>query len=435
MNKLVAIVGRPNVGKSTLFNRMTETYDAIVDSESGVTRDRKYGSVDWCGKEFNVIDTGGLTTDSEDSFEKVIKEQILISLEESSLVLFMVDVTTGITDLDLELANILRKSDKEVIVVSNKVDTSNKENDSFEFYKLGLSEKLFSISANNGYGTGDLLDEIVEVLGDEEIEEVPDVPKIAVVGKPNVGKSTFVNTILDDDRNIVTDIAGTTRDSIDTRFQAFGFDFIITDTAGLRRKRSIDDQIEFYSTIRTAKSIEQSDVCILLIDASKGLTKQDLNIFYQIVDQKKGVVIAVNKWDLIEKDGKTHGEFYDMIKSSLAPFNDVPIIFTSNVTKQRILKTLEVAIEVYENRRKKVPTSKLNEVLLDIIDSNPPPAIKGKYVRIKYVTQIPAKYPAIAFFCNLPQYIKDPYRRFLENKLRENFDYKGVPIKIYFRKK
>ena len=435
MKRLVTIVGRPNVGKSTLFNRLTESKDAIIDSVSGVTRDRKFGKATWVGNEFNVIDTGGYVTNSDDIFEQEIINQAMVSIEESELVLFVVDVVTGVTDLDQQIAKILRRSDKPILLVVNKVDTSMREADKYEFYSLGMGEELFGISANNGYGTGELLDKIIEILGPEEIEEEEEIPRIAIVGKPNVGKSTFVNTILGEERNIVTDISGTTRDSIDTRYNLFGFDFYITDTAGLRKTKKLEDQIEYYSTVRTFKAIDKSDVCILLIDAEKGITKQDVSVFFDIVEAKKGIVICVNKWDLIEKDNSTTNRFLKEIKERISPMVDVDIIFTSNVTKQRVLKSLELAIEVYKRKVTKISTSKLNNTLLEIIDINPPPAIKGKYVKIKYITQLPSKSPAFAFFCNLPQYIKDPYKRFLENKIREHFDFTGVPIRLFFRKK
>ena len=435
MKSLVTIIGRPNVGKSTLFNRLTESRDAIVDPVSGVTRDRKYGSVIWGRQEFNLVDTGGYISNSDDVFESQINSQVKYSIQEADLLLFVVDVTTGITDLDQSIAELIRKSQKPTILIVNKVDTGDKESDAMEFYSLGIGESFSSISASNGYGTGDLLDRIVEILPDQPEEEENEQPRIAIVGKPNVGKSTFINTLLGEERTIVTDVAGTTRDATDTPFSAFNLDFTITDTAGMRRKAKVDDDLEFYSNVRTIKAVEKSDVCILLIDAEKGIGKQDVNIFYQIVEAKKGVVIAVNKWDLVEKDTKTHDKFVKHIHERIAPFDDVPIIFTSNVTRQRILKSLETALEVYENLQQKIPTSKLNDYLLDVIEGHPPPAIKGKYIRIKYITQLPSKYPAFAFFCNLPQYIKDPYKRFLENKIREEFDFCGVPFQVYFRRK
>jgi GTP-binding protein len=435
MSNLVAIVGRPNVGKSTLFNRLTETRDAIVDPESGVTRDRKYGSVEWCGKHFNIIDTGGYITNSEDRFEQEIRDQVNISIDEANLILFLVDVTTGITDVDQDIVSILRRSTKKVMLVANKVDTSMREQNAYEFYSLGLDEKIYKISANNGYGTGELLDDVVANLPDTPLDDDLGLPKIAVVGRPNVGKSTFINTILGEERNIVTDIAGTTRDSVDTHYKAFGFDFMITDTAGLRKKKRVDDSIEYYSTVRTIRAISSSDVCVQLIDAEEGMNKQDIAIFYQIVEEGKGVVLAVNKWDLIEKDDRTSEKIRKQIEDKIAPFVDVPIIFTSNVKKTRILKALELSLEVYGRRDQKVPTSKLNDVLLDYIEEYPPPSNKGKFIRIKYITQVQKAPPVIVFFCNLPQYIKAPYKRYLENKIRENFDFSGVPLKLFFRKK
>ncbi|MDA0882495.1 MAG: ribosome biogenesis GTPase Der [Bacteroidetes bacterium] len=435
MNNLVAIVGRPNVGKSTLFNRLTETRDAIVDPTSGVTRDRKYGRAHWAGHDFTVIDTGGYITNSDDKFEKAIREQVKISIEEADLVLFLVDVTTGITDLDQTVTELLRRSGKPIMLVSNKVDTAVKEIGSVEFYSLGLSEEVFSISANNGYGTGEMLDKLVELLPEIPEEEDNNVPKIAVVGKPNVGKSTFINTLLGEERNIVTDIAGTTRDSVHTRYKAFGFDMEIIDTAGLRKKQKMDDQLEFYSAVRTIKAIDKSDVCLVLLDAQDGMNRQDISIFYQVVNSYRGAVVLVNKWDLVDKDQSTHENFKKALLEKMSPFTDVPIIFTSNVTKQRILQALETALKVYENRKMKIATSKLNDIFLPIIENKPPPAIKGKYVKIKYITQITSQVPTFAFYCNLPQYIKDPYKRFLENQMREHFDFAGVPIRLFFRKK
>jgi GTP-binding protein len=435
MNNLVAIVGRPNVGKSTLFNRLTETRDAIVDPTSGVTRDRKYGRAHWAGHDFTVIDTGGYITNSDDKFEHAIREQVKISIEEADLVLFLVDVTTGITDLDLTVTELLRRSGKPIMLVSNKVDTAVKEFGTAEFYSLGLAEEIFSISANNGYGTGEMLDRLVELLPEIPEEEDSDVPKLAVVGRPNVGKSTFINTLLGEERNIVTDVAGTTRDSVHTRYKAFGFDMEIIDTAGLRKKQKMDDQLEFYSAVRTIKAIDKSDVCLVLIDAQDGMNRQDISIFYQVVNSYRGVVVLVNKWDLVSKDHKTHESYKQKILEKMSPFVDVPIIFTSNVTKQRILQALETSLRVFENRKMKIPTSKLNDIFLPIIENKPPPAIKGKYVKIKYITQITSQVPTFAFYCNLPQYIKDPYKRFLENKMREEFDFAGVPIRLFFRKK
>ena len=435
MNNLVAIVGRPNVGKSTLFNRLTETRDAIIDSVSGVTRDRKYGRAEWCGRSFNIIDTGGYIVGSDDAFEGVIRDQVSISIEEAQLIVFMVDVTTGVTDHDRVIADLLRRADRPVMLVSNKVDTSIRENDSFEFYELGLADQIHSISANNGYGTGEFLDALIEQLPKVPVVEDDETPRLAVVGRPNVGKSTFVNTLLGQERNIVTDIAGTTRDAIDTRFNAFGFDLIITDTAGLRKKKQIEDQLEFYSTVRTINAIERSDVCILLIDGSVDLGKQDLAIFWQCIEAKKGIVVVVNKWDLVNKDHMTMDTMRQQLLDRFAPFTDVPVVFTSNVTKKRILKTLEEALAVHERRSMRILTSQLNDILLPIIEDYPPPSLKGKYIKIKYITQLPSSSPAFAFFCNLPQYIKDPYKRYLENRMREEFDFTGVPIRLFFRQK
>jgi len=435
MNNLVAIVGRPNVGKSTLFNRLTETREAITDDTSGTTRDRKYGRVLWTEHEFNVIDTGGWITNSEDSFEAAIRGQVEISLEEADVVLFMVEIGVGITDLDLDIANLLRRTGKPVFVVCNKVDTGAHDVGAEEFYGLGLADEIYSISANNGYGTGELLDALVAALPPLPEQEDLGLPKLAVVGKPNVGKSTFINTILGEERNIVTDIAGTTRDSVHTRYQMFGFDFEIVDTAGLRKKRQITDHLEFYSSVRTIKAIDESDVCLLMLDGSDPMGRQDLNIFWQIVESYRGVVIVVNKWDRVDKDHGTMMKVEEAIRSRIAPFTDVPIVFTSNVTKQRVLKALEMALEVRQARASKISTSELNDLLLPIIDHYPPPALKGKYVKIKYVTQIKSQTPTFAFFCNLPQYIKDPYKRFLENQLREHYNFSGVPIRLFFRKK
>ena len=435
MNNLVAIVGRPNVGKSTLFNRLTESRAAIIDSVSGVTRDRKYGKAEWCGRVFNIIDTGGYIIGSDDAFEGAIRDQVKISIEEADLVIFMVDAAEGLTEHDKVIANLLRRGDTPIMLVSNKVDTSIRENDSYEFYALGMDEDIWSISANNGYGTGEFLDGLIGRLPTEPEQEESDIPRIAVVGKPNVGKSTFVNTLLGEERNIVTDISGTTRDSIDTRFNAYGFDLVITDTAGLRRRKQIGDQLEYYSTVRTIGAIENSDVCIILIDGSEDLGKQDLSILWQCLDSKKGVVLCVNKWDLVDKDEKTMEAMRQRLLERLAPFTDVPIVFTSNVTKKRILKSLEEALAVYKRRASRILTSQLNDVVLPMIEEYSPPSIKGKYVRIKYVTQLPSASPAFAFFCNLPQYIKDPYKRYLENRMREEFDFTGVPIRLYFRQK
>lgn len=433
MANIVAIVGRPNVGKSTLFNRLTESRKAIVDDFSGVTRDRHYGQSEWIGKTFTVIDTGGFVHGSDDIFEEAIRDQVYIAIEEASVVVFMVDVTTGITDLDDEIADILRRSTKPVYVVANKVDHAKLHHDSAEFYAFGLGE-IYNVSSATGSGTGELLDAVVSHF--EEIEEEDDsLAKYTIVGRPNVGKSSLTNALLGKERNIVTPIAGTTRDSIRIHYNQFGHDFLLIDTAGLRRKSKVNEDIEFYSVMRTIKALEDSDIVILMLDANDGIEAQDINIFHLAEKNKKGIVIVVNKWDLIEKDNKTMKEFEARIREKIAPFTDVPIVFTSVTEKQRIHKTLEVAAKVYENRSKKIPTSKLNEVMLQVIENYPPPALKGKYIKIKYVTQLPGRTPMFAFFCNLPQYVKDPYKRYIENKLRENFDFQGVPIQIYFRQK
>ncbi len=436
MSNIVAIVGRPNVGKSTLFNRLTGGRAAIVEEMSGVTRDRIYGTSEWNGIDFSVIDTGGYVRGSDDIFEEEIRKQVEIAVDEANVILFMVDVTVGITDLDEAVMDLLRKSEKPFLLVANKVDNTARANDAYEFYSLGV-EKIYSISANNGSGTGDLLDELVAQFDPEGTpEDDSDVPRIAVVGKPNVGKSSFINAITGEERNIVTPISGTTRDSIDSRYKLFGFDFILIDTAGIRKKRKVHEDIEFYSVIRSVRSIEFSDVCIFMIDATEGIQKQDLNIFYVIEKNRKGVVVLVNKWDLIEeKDTMSAREYEDKVREQLAPFNDVPILFTSTITKQRLHKALEKAMEVNENRTQKIPTSELNKFCLSVIERQPPPALKGKYIKIKFVTQLPTHAPAFAFFCNLPQYIPESYKRFLENKLRAQYNFEGVPIRIFFRKK
>ncbi len=436
MRKVVAIVGRPNVGKSTLFNRLTESRDAIVDSVSGVTRDRHYGIAEWNGVKFSVIDTGGYTINSEDVFEQAIRRQVELAVEESNVILYLVDWQSGITDYDEAIARLLRKSGKEVLLVCNKIDSPDKTPLAAEFYSLGLGE-VYTVSAVNGGGTGDMLDALVELLGKPaaEEEDEPDIPRFAVVGRPNVGKSSLINALTGEDRNIVTDVAGTTRDTIGTRYRSYGFDFLLMDTAGIRKKAKVHDDLEFYSVIRSIRAIESSDVCFLLIDALEGLEKQDLNIFSMILKNKKGVVILVNKWDVYEKDQHSTRKLEEEIREKIAPFNDVPILFVSAMTKQRIYKALETGIEVFQNRKQRVSTSRLNDVMLEIIERTPPPAYKGKYVRIKYVTQLPTHVPSFVFFCNLPQYIKDPYKRFVENKLRENFTFTGVPINVFFRQK
>ncbi|MGJ1198051.1 ribosome biogenesis GTPase Der [Sphingobacterium spiritivorum] len=433
MANIVAIVGRPNVGKSTLFNRLTESRKAIVDDFSGVTRDRHYESAEWIGKKFTVIDTGGFVHGSDDVFEEAIRDQVYIAIEEASVIIFMVDVTTGITDLDDEIADILRRSTKPVYVAANKVDHAKLHHDSAEFYAFGLGE-IYNVSSATGSGTGELLDAVVSTFEVEE-EEESTLPKYTIVGRPNVGKSSLTNALLGKERNIVTPVAGTTRDSIRIHYNQFGHEFLLIDTAGMRRKSKVNEDIEFYSVMRTIKALEDSDVVILMLDAQDGIEAQDINIFHLAEKNKKGVMIVVNKWDLIEKDNKTMKEFEARIREKIAPFTDVPIVFTSVTEKQRIHKTLEVAAKVYQNKTKKIPTSKLNEVMLQVIENYPPPAIKGKYIKVKYVTQIPGRSPMFAFFCNLPQYIKDPYKRYVENKLRENFDFEGVPIQLYFRQK
>ena len=435
MSNIVAIVGRPNVGKSTLFNRMVESRQAITDATAGVTRDRHYGKCEWGGLEFSVIDTGGYVTNSDDIFEGEIRKQVKLAVDEADVILFLTDVTGGVTDLDDDVAELLRKSRKPVVVGVNKVDNVDRQYLTGEFYSLGLGE-IYGISAVNGSGTGDLLDAIVAKFDrNKPVEEVRDLPNIAVVGRPNAGKSSFINALLEQDRNIVTDIAGTTRDSINTVYNKFGFEFNIIDTAGLRKKNKVEENLEFYSVMRAIRTIEESDVCFLIIDATLGLESQDLNIFSLIVKNRKGVVLLVNKWDLIEKEKNTMEEYEAAIKAKLAPFNDVPILFISALTKQRVFKAVETAMQVYRNRKQKISTAKLNEVMLAAIENYPPPTVKGKYIRIKYVTQLPTPSPQFAFFCNLPQYIRDPYRRYLENKMRENFDLQGVPVQIYFREK
>lgn len=434
MSNIIAIVGRPNVGKSTLFNRLTESNQAIVKEISGVTRDRIYGRGEWSGTPFSVIDTGGYVKGSEDIFEAEIRKQVEIAIDEANVIIFVVDVMTGITDLDEVVAEMLRKSKKKVVIAANKVDNTDRIGLSSDFYSFGLGD-IFDMSAVSGSGTGDLLDEVIKGFEKEFADENLDVPRIAVIGKPNVGKSSLINALTGQERNIVTDISGTTRDAINTRYRAFNFDFVLIDTAGIRKKSKVHEDIEYYSVLRSVRAIENSDVCIFMIDATEGVQKQDLSIFYIAEKNHKGVVVLVNKWDLIEKDHMTTKEYEDKIREELAPFNDVPILFTSTVTKQRILKTLEMVMKVYENRIQKISTSELNEVMQEVIGLNPPPSVKGKYVKIKYIQQLPTHAPAFAFFCNLPQYIGESYKRFLENRIRERWDFEGVPIRIFFRKK
>lgn len=439
MGQLIAIVGRPNVGKSTLFNRLTQTRQAIVDPTSGTTRDRQYGKVDWCGKEFSVVDTGGWVVNSDDIFEEEINKQVAVAIEQADEILFVVDAMNGVTDLDDHVAEILRKSKKPVILVANKVDSNDWLYNVPEFYSLGLGDP-YPVSAVNGFGTGDLLDEVVKKLPekDDEVEEALEaIPKFAIVGRPNAGKSSIINAFIGEDRHIVTDIAGTTRDSVYTRYDKFGFDFYLVDTAGIRKKNKVHEDIEYYSVIRSIRAIEASDVCILMIDATRGIEGQDVSIFSLIQRNKKGLVVCVNKWDLVEnKSQAAIRTFENAIRDRFAPFTDFPIIFTSALNKQRIYKVLETAVQVYKNRERIVPTSQLNNVLLDAIAAYPPPSNKGKFVKIKYITMLKeAQIPTFIFFCNLPQWVKEPYRRFLENKIRENWDFHGTPINIFMREK
>ena len=434
---LVAIVGRPNVGKSTLFNRFVGTRKAIVDETAGVTRDRHYGRCEWCGNEFSVVDTGGFTVNSDDIFEEEIRKQVMIAIEECDLVLFLTEVGTGITDFDAEIAKILRRSRKPVVLAVNKVDTGERMYDAYEFNALGLGEP-WCIASATGSGTGDLLDEIVRLLPAESVsqEANPDLPHFAIVGKPNVGKSSLTNALLGEERNIVTPIAGTTRDSISSHYNKFGHEFILVDTAGVRRKNKVREDLEFYSVLRSIRAIEESDVCILMVDATTGIEAQDMSIFNLILRNRKGCVVVVNKWDLVpDKGANTMKEYTEGLKARLAPFSDIPIIFTSVLNKQRILDVLEAAGRVYSNYSRRIPTSELNEAILPEIENYPPPAWKGKYIKIKYVTQLPTKFPAFAFFCNLPQYIRDPYKRYLENKLRSHYDFTGCTMEIFLRKK
>lgn len=434
MSAIVAIVGRPNVGKSTLFNRLIKRREAIVDAVSGVTRDRHYGKTDWNGVEFSVIDTGGYLSGSDDTFEKEINKQVALAIDEADLIIFMVNVEDGLTGMDESVAVLLRRSQKPVLVAVNKVDSNNRRNDMHEFYALGF-EHLYPLSSVNGSGTGELLDELIKLLPEKETKEETELPRFAVVGRPNAGKSSFINALIGEDRYIVTDIAGTTRDAIDTKYNRFGFEFNLVDTAGIRRKAKVKEDLEFYSVMRSIRAIEHSDVCILMLDATRGFESQDANIFWLAQRNRKGIVILVNKWDLVEKENNTAKQYEAIIRKEIEPFTDVPILFVSALNKQRIYKAIETAVAVYNNRSKRIPTRKLNEVMLPIIENYPPPAIKGKYVKIKFCTQLPTPMPQFAFFANLPQYVKDPYRRFIENKLRENFDFNGVPIDVYFRQK
>ncbi|MBQ7041472.1 MAG: ribosome biogenesis GTPase Der [Muribaculaceae bacterium] len=439
MGQLIAIVGRPNVGKSTLFNRLTETRTAIVDGTAGTTRDRQYGKVDWAGKEFSIVDTGGWVVNSEDIFEGEINKQVALAIEQSDVILFVVDAMNGVTDLDDHVAEILRKSTKPVLLVANKVDSNEWIYNIAEFYSLGLGDP-YPISAVSGFGTGDLLDEIVKRMPekvDDEEDQLEDIPRFTIVGRPNAGKSSLVNSFIGEERHIVTDIAGTTRDSIYTRYNKYGFDFYLVDTAGIRKKNKVNEDIEYYSVIRSIRAIEASDVCILMIDATRGIESQDTNIFSLIQKNKKGLVVCVNKWDLVEDKSNEAIRCYEAaIRERFAPFTDFPIIFTSALTKQRIFKVLETALKVYENRKRTVPTSQLNTVMQEFIEAYPPPANKGKYVKIKYITMLKGStVPTFIFFCNLPQWVKEPYRRYLENKIRESWEFSGTPINVFMREK
>ena len=434
MSNLVAIVGRPNVGKSTLFNRLTQSRQAITDETAGVTRDRHYGKSEWGGVEFSVIDTGGYITGSDDIFEGEIRKQVELAIDEASIILFLVDAKDGITDLDIDVVHILRKTDKKVLLVVNKTDNSKLLEEAVEFYNLGIGE-YFPISSISGSGTGELLDELILNFNEESTDEELNIPKFAIIGRPNVGKSSFINSLVGKDQNIVTNIAGTTRDSLNTRFNKFGLDFYLIDTAGVRKKKKVHEDLEFYSVMRAVRAIEHSDVCILMIDATRGFEAQDQRIFHIADRNKKGIVILVNKWDLIKKDTNSNKNFEEQIKRQIAPFVDIPIMFISATEKQRLLKGLETAVNVWKNRSQKISTSELNETMLEIIEKTPPPAIKGKYIKIKYCTMLPTPTPTFAFFANLPQYIKEPYKRFIENKIREKYSFNGVPITIYFRQK
>ncbi|APS38730.1 MULTISPECIES: ribosome biogenesis GTPase Der [Salegentibacter] len=435
MGNIVAIVGRPNVGKSTFFNRLIQRREAIVDSVSGVTRDRHYGKSDWNGRNFSLIDTGGYVVGSDDIFEAEIDKQVELAIDEADAIIFMVDVESGVTPMDEDVAQLLRKVDKPVLLAVNKVDNNKRLENAVEFYSLGLGE-YFPIASTNGSGTGDLLDALVEALPETEAEEETELPRFAVVGRPNAGKSSFINALIGEERYIVTDIAGTTRDAMDTKYNRFGFEFNLVDTAGIRRKSKVKEDLEFYSVMRSVRAIENCDVCLVILDATRGFDGQVQNIFWLAQRNRKGIVILVNKWDLVEdKETNTMKEFEAMIRREIEPFTDVPIVFMSVLTKQRIFKAIETAVKVFENRSKKIKTRELNDIMLPIIEQNPPPAYKGKYVKIKFCTQLPTPQPQFAFFCNLPQYVRDPYKRFIENKLRKEFDLTGVPISVYFRKK
>jgi GTP-binding protein len=436
MNNIVAIVGRPNVGKSTFFNRLIQRRDAIVDSVSGVTRDRNYGKSEWNGKQFSVIDTGGYIVGSDDVFEGEIRRQVQLAIDEADAIIFVVDVEEGVTPMDMEVANLLRKVEKPVLVAVNKVDNAMRVADAVEFYSLGLGE-YYTIAGMSGSGTGELLDKLVEVLPElpDVAEEENPLPRFTVVGRPNAGKSSFINALIGEDRFVVTDIAGTTRDAIDTTYNRFGFEFKLVDTAGIRRKAKVKEDLEFYSVMRSVRAIEHADVCILMIDATRGFESQDQNIFWLAQKNRKGIVILVNKWDLVEKDTMTAKQYEAKIRKEIEPFTDVPVLFVSALTKQRLLKALEAAVQVFENRKQRIATSKFKETMLPIIEATPPPAIKGKYIKIKYCMQLPTPTPQFVFFANLPQYVKEPYKRFIENKLRDIYDFSGVPIDIYFRQK
>lgn len=435
MGNIVAIVGRPNVGKSTFFNRLIQRREAIVDSVSGVTRDRHYGKSDWNGRNFSLIDTGGYVVGSDDVFEAEIDKQVELAIDEADAIIFMVDVESGVTPMDEDVAQLLRKIDKPVLLAVNKVDNNKRLENAVEFYSLGLGE-YFPIASTNGSGTGDLLDALIEALPVNEAVEETELPRFAVVGRPNAGKSSFINALIGEERYIVTDIAGTTRDAMDTKYNRFGFEFNLVDTAGIRRKSKVKEDLEFYSVMRSVRAIENCDVCLLIIDATRGFDGQVQNIFWLAQRNRKGIVILVNKWDLVEnKETNSMRDYEAMIRREIEPFTDVPIVFMSVLTKQRIFKAIETAVTVFENRSKKIKTRELNDIMLPIIEQNPPPAYKGKYVKIKFCTQLPTPQPQFAFFCNLPQYVRDPYKRFIENKLRKEFDLTGVPISVYFRKK